>query len=42
MLVIEPTFQAHGWPSNIDLDYFNVSGFSIDPNLMTFTEYATG
>ena len=24
MLVIEPTFQAHGWPAQIDLDFFNV------------------
>lgn len=37
MLVIEPTFQAHGWPAHIDLDFFNVCRFHIVPKLETFT-----
>ena len=24
MVVLDPTFEAHGWPSYIDLDFFNV------------------
>ncbi|MCJ1405414.1 hypothetical protein MMC11_008642 [Xylographa trunciseda] len=25
MVVLDPTFEAHGWPPHIDLDFFNVS-----------------
>lgn len=42
MLVIEPTFQAHGWPAHIDLDFFNVCKIFIVPELEKLTKPAAG